>query len=50
MAFLSTALAMNALLEGQGDRFGLIYIGSYDGDVAKNSLSEALKEDPDFGT
>ena len=46
MASLSTTLATNALVEGQGERIGLIYIGFRDGDVAKNNLSEALKGDP----
>ena len=46
MASLSTTLATNALVEGQGDRIGLIYIGFRDGDVAKNGLYEALKGDP----
>ena len=43
MASLSTTLATNALVEGQGDRVSLIYIGFRDGDVAKNGLFEALK-------
>ena len=46
MASLSTTLATNALVEGQGDRIGLIYIGFRDGAVVKNGLSVALKGDP----
>ena len=46
MASLSTTLATNALVEGQGDRVSLIYIGFRDGDVSKNGLFEALKGDP----
>ena len=46
MASLSTTLATNALVEGQGDRIALVYIGFRNGDIAKSGLSEALKGDP----
>ena len=46
MASLSTTLATNALVEGQGDQVGLIYIGFRIGDVEKHGLLEALKGDP----
>ncbi len=45
MASLSTTLATNALVEGQGDQVGLIYIGFRKGDVEKHCLLEALKGD-----
>ena len=46
MASLSTTLATNALVEGQGGRVALIYIGFKDGDLDKHGLREALKGDP----
>ncbi|WP_171231148.1 hydantoinase/oxoprolinase family protein [Ruegeria sp. HKCCA6707] len=46
LASLSTTLATNALVEGQGGRVALIYIGFRDGDLAKHGLSDALKGDP----
>lgn len=46
MAALSTTLATNALVEGQGGRIALVYIGFRDGDLAKHGLSDALRGDP----
>jgi N-methylhydantoinase A/oxoprolinase/acetone carboxylase beta subunit len=43
---LSTTLATNALVEGQGGRVALIYIGFGAGDPDRNGLREALKGDP----
>lgn len=46
MAALSTTLATNALVEGQGGRVALIYIGFSDADLHRHGLSDALKGDP----
>ena len=46
LACLSTTLATNALVEGQGDRVALVYIGFRSGDIEKHGLSAALKGDP----
>lgn len=46
MAALSTTLATNALVEGQGGRVALIYIGFTHGDLDRHGLSDALKGDP----
>lgn len=46
MASLSTTLATNALVEGQGGRVGLIFIGFRDGDLEKHGLTQALAGDP----
>ncbi len=46
MASLSTTLATNALVEGQGGRVALIYIGFREGDLEKHGLRDALKNDP----
>lgn len=46
MASLSTTLATNALVEGQGGRVALIYIGFREQDLEKHGLLEALKGDP----
>jgi len=46
MAALSTTLATNALVEGQGGRVALIYIGFKHNDLDRHGLSEALKGDP----
>ena len=43
---LSTTLATNALVEGQGDRVALIMIGFKDNDLEKHSIFDALKGDP----
>jgi N-methylhydantoinase A/oxoprolinase/acetone carboxylase beta subunit len=43
---LSTTLATNALVEGQGARVALVFIGFDAGDLARGGLSEALKGDP----
>jgi N-methylhydantoinase A/oxoprolinase/acetone carboxylase beta subunit len=43
---LSTTLATNALVEGQGGRVALIFIGFDDGDLERGGLTEALKGDP----
>ncbi len=46
MASLSTTLATNALVEGQGGRVALVYIGFREGDLEKHGLNDALKGDP----
>ncbi len=46
MASLSTTLATNALVEGQGGRVALIYVGFRDSDLEKHGLKDALKGDP----
>lgn len=46
MASLSTTLATNALVEGQGGRVALIYIGFRAQDLDKHGLTDALKGDP----
>jgi N-methylhydantoinase A/oxoprolinase/acetone carboxylase beta subunit len=46
MASLSTTLATNALVEGQGGRVGLVYIGFRPGDLIRHGLSEVLAGDP----
>jgi N-methylhydantoinase A/oxoprolinase/acetone carboxylase beta subunit len=43
---LSTTLATNALVEGQGGRVALIFVGFDDGDLDRGGLIEALKGDP----
>ena len=43
---LSTTLATNALVEGQGDRVALIMIGFKYSDLEKHSIFDALKGDP----
>jgi N-methylhydantoinase A/oxoprolinase/acetone carboxylase beta subunit len=46
LASLSTTLATNALVEGQGERVGLVYIGFKPQDLASHGLTDALKGDP----
>ncbi|MGC1502636.1 MAG: hydantoinase/oxoprolinase family protein [Sulfitobacter sp.] len=46
LASLSTTLATNALVEGQGGRVALIYIGFREKDMEAHGLAEALKGDP----
>jgi N-methylhydantoinase A/oxoprolinase/acetone carboxylase beta subunit len=46
MASLSTTLATNALVEGQGGRVGLVYIGFREQDLEGHGLREALSGDP----
>ncbi len=46
MASLSTTLATNALVEGQGGRVGLVYIGFRERDLEGHGLQEALGGDP----
>ncbi|GAB1364733.1 hypothetical protein MASR1M32_39690 [Rhodobacter sp.] len=43
---LSTTLATNALVEGQGGRVALIFIGFDEDDLTRGGLTEALKGDP----
>lgn len=43
---LSTTLATNALVEGQGGRAGLVMIGFGPGDLKRDGLAEALGADP----
>lgn len=46
LAALSTTLATNALVEGQGGRVALIFIGFRDRDLDTHGLREALRGDP----
>lgn len=46
LASLSTTLATNALVEGQGGRVALVYIGFRGRDLEAHGLAEALKGDP----
>lgn len=46
LASLSTTLATNALVEGQGGRVALIYVGFAESDLDRHGLREALKGDP----
>ena len=46
LASLSTTLATNALVEGQGGRVGLVYIGFRAADLQAHGLAEALSGDP----
>ena len=46
LASLSTTLATNALVEGQGGRVALVLIGFKESDLAKHGLSNALAGDP----
>lgn len=46
LASLSTTLATNALVEGQGGRAGLVYIGFREADLQAHGLAEALGGDP----
>ncbi len=46
LASLSTTLATNALVEGQGGRVALIYIGFKAADLDRHGLRDALKGDP----
>ena len=43
---LSTTLATNALVEGQGARVALVFIGFERADLGRGGLTEALKGDP----
>jgi N-methylhydantoinase A/oxoprolinase/acetone carboxylase beta subunit len=43
---LSTTLATNALVEGQGARVALVFIGFDAADLGRGGLTEALKGDP----
>jgi N-methylhydantoinase A/oxoprolinase/acetone carboxylase beta subunit len=46
MVSLSTTLATNALVEGQGGRVALVFIGFDAGDLERGGLREALGGDP----
>ena len=46
MVSLSTTLATNALVEGQGGRVALVFIGFDEGDLERGGLREALGGDP----
>lgn len=46
LASLSTTLATNALVEGQGGRVGLVLIGFGERDLERHGLVEALAGDP----
>src|SRR5690606_9222859 len=43
---MSTTLATNALVEGQGGRAGLVMIGFTEADLARDGLASALGSDP----
>ena len=45
MVSLSTTLATNAIVEGLGDRVGLVLIGFTEADLARAGLREALSDD-----
>ena len=46
MASLSTTLATNALVEGQGGRVALVAVGFDEGDLKRQGLHDSLKGDP----
>jgi N-methylhydantoinase A/oxoprolinase/acetone carboxylase beta subunit len=46
MVSLSTTLATNALVEGQGGRIALVFLGFDEGDARRAGLAEALQGDP----
>ncbi|MGB7321521.1 MAG: hydantoinase/oxoprolinase N-terminal domain-containing protein, partial [Albidovulum sp.] len=46
MVSLSTTLATNALVEGQGGRVALVFIGFEEAELGRAGLTEALKGDP----
>lgn len=46
MLSLSTTLATNALVEGQGGRVALIFIGFDEAELGRAGLTEAMKGDP----
>ena len=46
MVSLSTTLATNALVEGQGGRVGLIFIGFDKSELVRTDLAEAMGDDP----
>ncbi len=46
MVSLSTTLATNALVEGQGGRVALVFIGFDDAELGRAGLTEALAGDP----
>ena len=46
MVSLSTTLATNALVEGQGGRVALVAIGFAEADLARAGLTEAMRGDP----
>ena len=46
MASLSTTLATNALVEGHGERAGLVYVGFREQDIHSHGLGAALAGDP----
>ncbi|MGB7270960.1 MAG: hydantoinase/oxoprolinase family protein, partial [Albidovulum sp.] len=46
MVSLSTTLATNALVEGQGGRVALFFIGFDEAELARGGLTDAMKGDP----
>ncbi|WP_069300724.1 hydantoinase/oxoprolinase N-terminal domain-containing protein [Neptunicoccus sediminis] len=46
LSSLSTTLATNALVEGQGARVALVFIGFDEKDIARQGLEDALRGDP----
>ena len=49
MVSLSTTLATNALVEGQGGRVALVFIGFADAELERAGLKDALRGDPVIG-
>jgi N-methylhydantoinase A/oxoprolinase/acetone carboxylase beta subunit len=46
LASLSTTLATNALIEGQGERIGLVLVGFTEDNMQRHGLAEALGDEP----
>lgn len=46
LASLSTTLATNALIEGQGERVGLVLVGFSEADMKRHGLTDAMAGDP----
>ncbi len=46
LASLSTTLATNALIEGQGERVGLVLVGFNEADMKRHGLTDAMAGDP----
>ncbi|MEM6680078.1 MAG: hydantoinase/oxoprolinase family protein [Pseudomonadota bacterium] len=46
LASLSTTLATNALIEGQGERIGLVLVGFDEASMQRHGLADALNDEP----
>lgn len=46
LASLSTTLATNALIEGQGERIGLVLVGFTEDNMQRHGLADALGDEP----